>query len=80
VRPYVQPYAEVNVGMLYNDLKNFSLGSRLLFSVNGAVGVQSRSATFRGDNRHQRHISNAGRTGSGPQRQHHRDGLPSRSR
>ncbi len=26
--------------MLYNDLKTFSLNSRLLFSVNGAVGVQ----------------------------------------
>jgi hypothetical protein len=62
VRPWVQPYAEVGVGMLYNDLKNFSLSSRLLFSVNGAVGVEipvgervGLTAGYRF-----RHISNAG--------------------
>jgi lipid A 3-O-deacylase len=62
VRPWVQPYAEVGVGMLYNDLKNFSLSSRLLFSVNGAVGLEvpvtdrfGVSAGYRF-----RHISNAG--------------------
>ena len=62
VRLYVQPYAEVGVGMLYNDLKNFSLSSRLLFSVNGAVGVQipigdrfGATVGYRF-----RHISNAG--------------------
>ena len=62
VRPWVQPYAEVGVGMLYNDLKNFSLSSRVLFSVNGAVGVEipvtarlGLTAGYRF-----RHISNAG--------------------
>ena len=62
VRPWVQPYAEVGVGMLYNDLKNFSLSSRVLFSVNGAVGVQipigerfGATVGYRF-----RHISNAG--------------------
>ncbi len=62
VRSRVQPYAEVGVGMLYNDLKRFSLSSRLLFSVNGAVGFQiplterlGVTAGYRF-----RHISNAG--------------------
>lgn len=62
VRDWVQPYAEVGVGMLYNDLKTFSLSSRVLFSVNGAVGVQvpfgerwGATAGYRF-----RHISNAG--------------------
>jgi hypothetical protein len=62
VRDWVQPYAEVGVGMLYNDLKNFSLESRLLFSVSGAVGVEipvgerfGVTAGYRF-----RHISNAG--------------------
>jgi len=62
VRPWVQPYAEVGVGMLYNDLKNFSLSSRVLFSVNGAIGAQipvtervGVTAGYRF-----RHISNAG--------------------
>jgi hypothetical protein len=62
VRPWVQPYAEVGVGMLYNDLKHYSLSSRVLFSVNGAVGVEipltdrlGLTAGYRF-----RHISNAG--------------------
>ncbi len=62
VRPWVQPYAEVGVGMLYNDLKNFSLSSRLLFSVNGAVGVEIPVAERVGltVGYRFRHISNAG--------------------
>jgi hypothetical protein len=62
VRPWVQPYAEVGVGMLYNDLKNFSLSSRLLFSVNGAVGVEIPVAERVGITMGYRfrHISNAG--------------------
>ena len=62
VRPWVQPYAEVGVGMLYNDLKNFSLSSRLLFSVNGAVGVEIPVAERVGVTvgYRFRHISNAG--------------------
>jgi opacity protein-like surface antigen len=62
VRPWLQPYAEVGVGMLYNDLKNFSLSSRVLFSVNGAVGVEipvtERVGVTTGYRF--RHISNAG--------------------
>jgi lipid A 3-O-deacylase len=68
VRDWVQPYAEVGVGMLYNDLKNFSLGSRILFSVAGAVGVQvplgerfGLTAGYRF-----RHISNAGQSSINP--------------
>jgi lipid A 3-O-deacylase len=68
VRPWVQPYAEVGVGMLYNDLKNFSLSSRLLFSVNGAAGVEipvtervGLTAGYRF-----RHISNAGQDENNP--------------
>jgi hypothetical protein len=62
VRPWVQPYAEVGVGMLYNDLKNFSLSSRVLFSVNGAVGVEIPVAERFGVTMGYRfrHISNAG--------------------
>lgn len=62
VRPWVQPYAEVGVGMLYNDLKNFSLSSRLLFSVNGAVGVEIPVTERLGvtTGYRFRHISNAG--------------------
>ena len=62
VRDWVQPYAEVGVGMLYNDLKTFSLSSRVLFSANGAVGVEvplgerfGATVGYRF-----RHISNAG--------------------
>ena len=68
VLPWVQPYAEVGVGMLYNDLKNFSLSSRLLFSVNGAGGVEipvtervGLTAGYRF-----RHISNAGQDENNP--------------
>ncbi len=62
VRPWVQPYAEVGVGMLYNDLKHYSLSSRLLFSVNGAVGVEIPVADRFGITMGYRfrHISNAG--------------------
>lgn len=62
VRPRVQPYAEVGVGMLYNDLKNFSLSSRVLFSVNGAVGVEIPVTDRIGltTGYRFRHISNAG--------------------
>jgi len=62
VRPWVQPYAEVGVGMLYNDLKHFSLSSRVLFSVNGAVGVEIPVADHFGitTGYRFRHISNAG--------------------
>jgi hypothetical protein len=62
LRSGLQPYAEVGVGMLYSDLKTFSLSSRVLFSVNGAVGVQipvnerlGATVGYRF-----RHISNAG--------------------
>jgi len=59
---WVQPYAEVGVGMLYNDLKGFSTSARLLFSVNGAVGVQIPIAERLGATvgYRFRHISNAG--------------------
>jgi lipid A 3-O-deacylase PagL len=62
VRPWVQPYAEVGVGMLYNDLKTFSLSSRVLFSVNGAVGVEIPITERFGltTGYRFRHISNAG--------------------
>ena len=62
VRPWVQPYAEVGVGMLYNDLKRFSLSSRVLFSVNGAVGVEIPVSERLGiaTGYRFRHISNAG--------------------
>lgn len=62
VRDWVQPYAEVGVGMLYNDLKTFSLSSRALFSVNGAVGVQVPIGERFGATigYRFRHISNAG--------------------
>jgi hypothetical protein len=62
VREWVQPYAEVGVGMLYSDLKTFSLSSRVLFSVDGAVGVEvpvgERGGITLGYRF--RHISNAG--------------------
>jgi hypothetical protein len=62
VRPFVQPYAEVAVGMLYNDLKTFSLSSRILFSVNGAVGAEIPLTDRLGltTGYRFRHISNAG--------------------
>lgn len=68
VRPWVQPYAEVGVGMLYNDLKNFSLSSRVLFSVDGAVGLEvpfgERGGATLGYRF--RHISNAGQDENNP--------------
>lgn len=68
VRPYVQPYAEVAVGMLYNDLKHFSLGSRILFAVSGAVGVQIPVTESLGltTGYRFRHISNAGQNAINP--------------
>jgi Lipid A 3-O-deacylase (PagL) len=68
VRPWVQPYAEVGVGMLYNDLKNFSLSSRVWFSVNGAVGVEIPVADRVGITigYRFRHISNAGQDANNP--------------
>ncbi|MEB2285256.1 MAG: acyloxyacyl hydrolase [Myxococcales bacterium] len=62
VRPWLQPYAEVGVGMLYNDLKHFSLSSRVLFSTNGAVGVELPVSDRIGitTGYRFRHISNAG--------------------
>jgi len=68
VRDGIEPYVEVGVGMLYSDLKHFSLGSRILFEADGAVGVQlpfwerfAASAGYRF-----RHISNAGQSPSNP--------------
>ena len=68
VRDWVQPYAEVGVGMLYNDLKTFSLSSRVLFSVNGAVGVEVPVAERWGVTMGYRfrHISNAGQDAINP--------------
>ncbi len=68
VRDWVQPYAEVGVGMLYNDLKNFSLGSRVLFSVSGAVGVEIPVGDRFGitTGYRFRHISNAGQNSINP--------------
>jgi len=68
VRDWVQPYAEVGVGMLYNDLKTFSLGSRVLFSVSGAVGVEIPVAERFGvtTGYRFRHISNAGQNRINP--------------
>jgi len=62
VRDWVQPYAEVGVGMLYNDLKGFSTSARVLFSVDGAVGVQIPLTERLGATvgYRFRHISNAG--------------------
>jgi opacity protein-like surface antigen len=62
VREWVQPWAEVGVGMLYSDLKTFSLSSRVLFSVNGAVGAQIPVTEHLGltVGYRFRHISNAG--------------------
>lgn len=66
--PHVQPYAEIEGGMLYSDLRRFSLGSRILFSAQGAVGLQvpvwrtlAATAGYRF-----RHISNAGQSRINP--------------
>ncbi len=66
--PRVQPYAELEGGMLYSDLRHFDLGSRVLFTAQGAVGLQlplwnglAATAGYRF-----RHISNAGQSRSNP--------------
>ena len=66
--PRVQPYAELEGGMLYSDLRHFDLGSRVLFTAQGAVGLQvplwnglAATAGYRF-----RHISNAGQSPSNP--------------
>ncbi len=66
--PRVQPYAELEGGMLYEDLRHFSLGSNVLFTCQGAVGLQipvyeqlALTAGYRF-----RHISNAGQSRSNP--------------
>lgn len=66
--PHLQPYAELEGGMLYSDLRRFSLGSRVLFSAQGAVGLQvpvwhtlAATAGYRF-----RHISNAGQSRINP--------------
>ena len=64
----MQPYAELEGGMLYSDLRHFDLGSRVLFTAQGAVGLQvplwnglAATAGYRF-----RHISNAGQSRSNP--------------
>lgn len=66
--PHVQPYAELEGGMLYEGLRHFSLGSNVLFTCQGAVGLQfpiweqlAVTAGYRF-----RHISNAGQSVSNP--------------
>jgi lipid A 3-O-deacylase len=66
--PYLQPYGELEGGMLYEDLRHFSLGSRVLFTCQGAVGLQiplpgqfAVTAGYRF-----RHISNAGQSRINP--------------
>ena len=66
--PHVQPYAELEGGMLYSDLRHFDLGSRVLFTAQAAVGLQvplgggfAATAGYRF-----RHISNAGQSRSNP--------------
>ncbi len=66
--PHVHPYAEIAGGMLYSDLRHFSLGSRVLFSAQGAVGLEvplwgNLAATF---GYRFRHISNAGQSSINP--------------
>jgi lipid A 3-O-deacylase len=66
--PQVQPYAELEGGMLYSDLRRFDLGSRVLFSAQGAVGLQLplwRGLAATGGYRF-RHISNAGQSRINP--------------
>jgi opacity protein-like surface antigen len=66
--PHVQPYAELEGGMLYEGLRHFSLGSHVLFTAQGAVGLQfplsERFAVTAGYRF--RHISNAGQSRSNP--------------
>jgi lipid A 3-O-deacylase len=66
--PYVQPYAELEGGMLYEGLRHFSLGSNVLFTCQGAVGLQiplSEKLAVTAGYRF-RHISNAGQSPSNP--------------
>ena len=67
-RPGVQPYAEIGGAMLYSDLRNFDLGSRILFAAQGAVGLElplghglAVGAGYRF-----RHVSNAGQSRINP--------------
>ena len=64
----VQPYAELEGGMLYEGLHHFSLGSNVLFTCQGAVGLQipiaERLALTAGYRF--RHISNAGQSRNNP--------------
>jgi opacity protein-like surface antigen len=66
--PRVQPYAELEGGMLYSDLRRFDLSSRVLFSCQGAVGLQvplwNRLAATAGYRF--RHISNAAQSRINP--------------
>jgi hypothetical protein len=66
--PRLQPYAELEGGMLYTDLRHFDLSSHVLFSAQGAVGVQvpvaggfALTAGYRF-----RHVSNAGQSRINP--------------
>jgi hypothetical protein len=64
----VRPYLELGGGMLYSDLRNFSLGSRILFSCAGALGVElpvTESLALTAGYRF-RHISNAGQSSQNP--------------
>jgi Lipid A 3-O-deacylase (PagL) len=67
-RPGLRPYAEVNGGMLYADLRGYRLGSRVLFTVGLAVGVEiplgDRLAATAGYRF--RHISYGGQTRDNP--------------
>src|SRR5262245_36403504 len=66
--PHVQPYAELEGGMLYEGLHHFSLGSQVLFTCQGAVGLQvplSDRLALTGGYRF-RHISNAGQSRNKP--------------
>jgi len=66
--PHVQPYAELEGGMLYEGLRHFSLGSNVLFTCQGAVGLQFPLSDRVGLNAGYRfrHISNAGQSPSNP--------------
>jgi hypothetical protein len=66
--PHLQPYAELEGGMLYSDLRRFDLGSRVLFSAQGAIGLQVplwNGLAATGGYRF-RHISNAGQSRINP--------------
>jgi lipid A 3-O-deacylase len=65
---YVQPYAELEGGMLYEGLRHFFLGSNVLFTCQGAVGLQIPLSEKLGVTAGYRfrHISNAGQSPSNP--------------